>query len=1134
MPGHHEDWAAFSEDYKQSSEKNDFYLNKVEEIVRSEADLEEGEDYRTKLGLLTVDQLMAKDFEWSHSTKPMDLSKVLAQHAEACGSQRPVFDAMLLVKRLVELSPGFNPDDPRKLKLSIKEGHITLLKGTESIIADSAFLEEQAIAEAKEAEKKEAEERAEKRRATLMEVVITPELIAETKEAMNYKNIASLDEESIVKNLVILQQGVISGRIMPDEVKELLVPDEDYMMAMFYSDSFIDSTFSTVGERFKDDESPYAKAYLAQFENLETAQKYKDLHLKVLSEYSHVFTPNLDMTVRGGLFPSGVEALLPPKESLHENHSDAIDIFFTEADSRIIDGVEVGPEIRTTVAGVVVATSDDWEGGDTRDEFVSGGLSPVSGNGVIIYNPATNEYHQYLHLSSVDVKPGDILEAGSPLGRGGNTGINARKEGHGSHLHYVIHEIADEGGISVVMAEELHDRVTGYLNPTEIPLFAEDGKIERAHHSTINRIAEITDAYLDQVKSSEGGDIQKMVKIAEIEGRIKPEDKLFLERLMALTPEDFGKVGELIDNGDDRVSFVDVEGGTNQILPKHVHEAYKTMVSDCLADTGQDITLTRGYEAGGYQLSKLLKVLTTNGYDLGAALEKMQLPNYSDHQSVMNPGMDLNMSDEAMTWMSEHSADYGFSLLEADGVHWRYVAEEPEPEPENPEPKPSLADSEPEMIQLPEVIYPPVFKKHIERTLSRRSEFKAAAARAEVPVDEFAEQRAKQLIETMTYMGLELTRDNAALLMTLQLQEGSFYRETEKSGEEIVMNFENKYGRKVDGVRFALGAYPPLQKFIEDQETLLKECKSEHDLYVWANNLADKIESDWSGDAVPPMAQKALASLLEFVMEEEIDDPVEFSVDKLRKEPSTLGRYQINIDNVLVAASADIDEIKRHPEWSALVKEDGSLDRDLLARSLFYNENPAVAGLLKRSVAEAFILKYYLVPIMESNDLSKPGDLSKNEALYIGADFHAGPYASRNTAVQDGLNKMNMGGGEQLVLDGDLCFYGDDRLPDLSRQSNTMKGLLKFAEFIDESKLEGMTPEEAVKTFVALSRGPELESHPLWKALIVDNSLDPRVVPSGADTDNPETHASGFAVTDAQQYALRTERNMTGFGYSRA
>jgi murein DD-endopeptidase MepM/ murein hydrolase activator NlpD len=41
-------------------------------------------------------------------------------------------------------------------------------------------------------------------------------------------------------------------------------------------------------------------------------------------------------------------------------------------------------------------------------------------------------------MHDVSVRPGQMVASGTVLGHGGNTGTNARRRGHGGHLHLEI------------------------------------------------------------------------------------------------------------------------------------------------------------------------------------------------------------------------------------------------------------------------------------------------------------------------------------------------------------------------------------------------------------------------------------------------------------------------------------------------------------------------------------------------------------------------------------------------------------------------------------------------------------------------------------------------------------------------
>mgnify|MGYP002777252071 CR=1 FL=1 len=132
------------------------------------------------------------------------------------------------------------------------------------------------------------------------------------------------------------------------------------------------------------------------------------------------------------------ERWLPTDRALGASHRYALDLFFYKVTRSGAE--EKGPVVRSVSAGIVVAAADDWVGTDRPSQYEGGGLSPKAGNGLIIYAPHEGRYYAYFHLYDLKPRLGEVVEAGQALGHGGNSGVNARKKGHGEHLHIEIHE----------------------------------------------------------------------------------------------------------------------------------------------------------------------------------------------------------------------------------------------------------------------------------------------------------------------------------------------------------------------------------------------------------------------------------------------------------------------------------------------------------------------------------------------------------------------------------------------------------------------------------------------------------------------------------------------------------------------
>lgn len=131
---------------------------------------------------------------------------------------------------------------------------------------------------------------------------------------------------------------------------------------------------------------------------------------------------------------------LPRLSDLDYSHTYALDIFFR--DVQYLPGdIQCGPVIYSMSDGIVIASETGWIGFPRKSEglsFLAGGISPKSGNGIIIYSPTERKYYSYFHLYNSFVRKGQLVYAGQPLGHGGNSGINARKKGRGEHLHFEV------------------------------------------------------------------------------------------------------------------------------------------------------------------------------------------------------------------------------------------------------------------------------------------------------------------------------------------------------------------------------------------------------------------------------------------------------------------------------------------------------------------------------------------------------------------------------------------------------------------------------------------------------------------------------------------------------------------------
>lgn len=202
-------------------------------------------------------------------------------------------------------------------------------------------------------------------------------------------------------------------------------------MVLIYNNDFLRNN-----PRSQESTTPYAKYIAAIHDSWGAAKEERKNIENLFLRLYYDFKSHPDGLAEKFVTADRSEVFVPEPRLFKYEHEDALDIFFKKVERAGL--AERGPKITSLSSGIVMAAADGWDGGPAKSSYRGGGLSPKAGNGVIIYNPEKERYYYYVHFSEVYVEPGTIVTPGMVIGRGGNTGLNARKKGHGRHLHFEI------------------------------------------------------------------------------------------------------------------------------------------------------------------------------------------------------------------------------------------------------------------------------------------------------------------------------------------------------------------------------------------------------------------------------------------------------------------------------------------------------------------------------------------------------------------------------------------------------------------------------------------------------------------------------------------------------------------------
>jgi len=269
---------------------------------------------------------------------------------------------------------------------------------------------------------------------------------AELHSLVSRTAIVSLDY-SITRTLgrIVASRALEKSR-SPERFIADYLPSASEILAMLARDRDVDDFLENAAD------TGAAGTYYQHVADLVPEMKYlRSQYEGFFSGIFSVLEENNDLEAGEKVYPDSIlyvkGVTLPrlstkPRESEYDySHTFALDIFLKDVEVNKHTGLEKGPVIFSLEKGLVIAADSSWKGGDDLSEYVAGGITPKAGNGVIVFSPRKRRFYLYFHLNNVFPTEGAAIPAGFPLGHGGNTGTNARKPGHGEHLHLEIFDL---------------------------------------------------------------------------------------------------------------------------------------------------------------------------------------------------------------------------------------------------------------------------------------------------------------------------------------------------------------------------------------------------------------------------------------------------------------------------------------------------------------------------------------------------------------------------------------------------------------------------------------------------------------------------------------------------------------------
>lgn len=271
----------------------------------------------------------------------------------------------------------------------------------------------------------------------------------EIVDALRYERVAAYNDTEFNELMRVVYLSLQRGVLRKYELGQALCPPTTVLYAMVASDEYIRQK-CTVFAQEKGYYGDFYRKVLIERPIVSVARSRYEL---MYQTYYAWFTNAEDrVSVAPIAAPGTFEA--PRAYRLRQGHQTALDLFFMSVTKEANE--EIGPSLFSHTSGIVIAAANGW---DENVYDIQGGLSPHSGNGVVVYDPFAERYYFYFHLHDIVVYPGQIIRAGALIGHGGNTGINARKPNKGEHVHVEIYDCRKNEFFNVYEIKEiLYDR----------------------------------------------------------------------------------------------------------------------------------------------------------------------------------------------------------------------------------------------------------------------------------------------------------------------------------------------------------------------------------------------------------------------------------------------------------------------------------------------------------------------------------------------------------------------------------------------------------------------------------------------------------------------------------------------------